>query len=129
MIHHKPDKQCCDDERLIAVLSDGDQDAGHLEVVEHIEQCSRCQQRFDELAAGAQDWTKVRQALLNDDPSSENRVGSAKWDYSLRNEGPVAWTESMASQLLSPASHPELLGRIGRYDVERLIGSSFCVSL
>ncbi len=29
----------------------------------------------------------------------------------------------MASQLLSPASHPELLGRLGRYDVERLIGS------
>ncbi|MEZ6061578.1 MAG: serine/threonine-protein kinase [Planctomycetaceae bacterium] len=29
----------------------------------------------------------------------------------------------MAQQLLSPASHPEMLGRIGRYDVERLIGS------
>jgi serine/threonine protein kinase len=29
----------------------------------------------------------------------------------------------MAKSLLSPASHPEMLGRIGRYDVERLIGS------
>ncbi len=29
----------------------------------------------------------------------------------------------MAKQLLSPASHPEMLGRIGRYEVERLIGS------
>jgi serine/threonine protein kinase len=119
----KPDQQLCDDDKLIAVLNDGDQTAEHQDVIEHIEQCPRCQQRFDELAAGAQDWTKVRQALLNDDPCSENRVGSAKWDYSLRNEGTVAWTESMASQLLSPASHPELLGRLGRYDVERLIGS------
>jgi uncharacterized protein (TIGR03067 family) len=123
MIHNKPDQQLCDDDRLIAVLNDGDQAAEHQEVAEHIEQCSRCQQRFDELAAGAQDWTKVRQALLDDDPCSENQVGSAKWDYSLRNEGPAAWTESMACQLLSPASHPELLGRLGRYDVERLIGS------
>ena len=123
MIRNQPSQQHCDDGKLIAVLSDGDQAAEHQEVVEHIEQCSRCQQRFDELAAGAQDWTKARQALLNDDPCSENWVGSDKWDYSLRNEGPVAWTESMASQLLSPASHPELLGRIGRYDVERLIGS------
>src|SRR6476661_6678774 len=29
----------------------------------------------------------------------------------------------MARQLLSPPSHPEMLGRIGRYEVERLIGS------
>ena len=123
IFHDKPDQQLCDDDKLIAVLNDGDQTAEHQEVIEHIEQCSRCQQRFDELAAGAQDWSKARQALLNDDPCSENRVGSAKWDYSLRNEGPVAWTESMACQLLSPASHPELLGRLGRYDVERLIGS------
>jgi predicted Ser/Thr protein kinase len=123
IFHDKPDQQRCNDDKLIAVLIDGDQTADHTEVIEHIEQCPRCQQRFDELAAGAQDWSKARQALLNDDPCSENRVGSAKWDYSLRNEGPVAWTESMASQLLSPASHPELLGRLGRYDVERLIGS------
>jgi serine/threonine protein kinase len=33
------------------------------------------------------------------------------------------WTESMAKQLLSPPTHPEMLGRIGRYEVERLIGS------
>ncbi|MCA9178347.1 MAG: serine/threonine protein kinase [Planctomycetales bacterium] len=35
----------------------------------------------------------------------------------------AAWTESMARQLLSPPTHPEMLGRIGRYEVERLIGS------
>ena len=29
----------------------------------------------------------------------------------------------MAKQLLAPPSHPEMLGRIGRYEVERLIGS------
>ncbi|TWT66699.1 hypothetical protein [Allorhodopirellula solitaria] len=29
----------------------------------------------------------------------------------------------MAESLLSDASHPEMMGRIGRYDVERLIGS------
>ena len=35
----------------------------------------------------------------------------------------TAWTESMSRQLLSPPSHPEMLGRIGRYEVERLIGA------
>ena len=53
------------------------------------------------------------------------KIGSVQPNGIIRcgTTGPVAWTESMASQLLSPASHPELLGRIGRYDVERLIGS------
>lgn len=123
MIRNTSDQQLCDDEKLMAVLSDGEQAAEHQNVIEHIEHCPRCQQRFDELAAQAQDWTKVRQALLNGDPYSGNGVGSATWLDSLRNEVPIAWTESMATQLLSPAPHPELLGRLGRYDVERLIGS------
>ncbi len=35
----------------------------------------------------------------------------------------IHWSESMAKPLLSPPSHPEMLGRLGRYEVERLIGS------
>ncbi|MCC6510459.1 MAG: serine/threonine protein kinase, partial [Pirellulaceae bacterium] len=45
---------------------------------------------------------------------------SAEADFHHRQSG---WAESMASQLLSPATHPEMLVRIGRYEVERLIGS------
>jgi serine/threonine protein kinase len=33
------------------------------------------------------------------------------------------WAESLSRKLLSPPSHPEMLGRIGRYDIERLLGS------
>lgn len=52
MIRNDPNyPQLCDDEKLIAVLSNSDEAADHQEIVEHIEQCSRCQQRFDELAA------------------------------------------------------------------------------
>ena len=37
MINHKPDQQLCDDDKLIAVLRDGEDAAQHQEVVEHIE--------------------------------------------------------------------------------------------
>ena len=113
----------CDDEMLIAILSSSEENSDHHEGIEHIELCQQCQQRFDELAACEQDWTKARQALLNEDAIAKNDFDSAKWDFALRADESIAWTESMASQLLSPPSHPELLGRIGRYNVERLIGS------
>ena len=29
----------------------------------------------------------------------------------------------MVKQLLAPPTHPEMLGRLGRYEIERLIGS------
>ena len=54
----------CDDEMLIAILSSCEENSDHHEVIEHIELCQQCQQRFDELAACKQYWTKARQALL-----------------------------------------------------------------
>jgi hypothetical protein len=36
MIHRKPDQQLCDDNKLIAVLRDGEDAAEHKEVVEHM---------------------------------------------------------------------------------------------
>jgi serine/threonine protein kinase len=41
-------------------------------------------------------------------------------EHGARN---TVWTETMARQLLGPPSHPEMLGRLGRYEVERLIGA------
>ena len=53
----------------------------------------------------------------------ENQTPETRHWRRERWKRPNAWTESMAKSLLSAASHPEMLGRIGRYDVERLIGS------
>ena len=51
---------------LIAILSSCEENSDHHEVIEHIELCQQCQQRFDELAACKQYWTKARQALLKE---------------------------------------------------------------
>ncbi len=48
------------------------------------------------------------------------------WSEAIQSgDGPrnTVWTETMARQLLGPPSHPEMLGRLGRYEVERLIGA------
>lgn len=113
----------CDDRQLQQML-DSKAGADQFEpLLQHIEGCLRCQTRLDQLAADRQQWTQAAQILSG--YSSQSSFRSVDFaGHSLTNETqPIAWTESMARQLLSPASHPEMLGRIGRYEVERLIGS------
>jgi serine/threonine protein kinase len=116
------------DEQLWQLLQGDDQD--HTDSANHLAECPHCQARLEQLAADAKQWSEIRDSLRPDQefgtgsslpsgnaPSRRPRSGRERWQ---RNH---TWTESMAKSLLSSASHPEMLGRIGRYDVERLIGS------
>ncbi len=112
----------CHDIAFDALLAaDEDIDAHNPQIARHVETCAHCQSRLTQLAADAEQWDEMQRWLSPDD------VKDAEYAASLgareRSKRPVAWTEAMARSLLSPASHPEMLGRIGRYDVERLIGS------
>jgi serine/threonine protein kinase len=74
------------------------------------------------------EWQEAREVLSGLGLASDKKAfdvgyGSSPLSRSSWPRRSVEWSESMADQLLSPASHPELLGRIGRYDVERVIGS------
>lgn len=105
-------------------------DAGPTASADHLAECANCQARLEQLAADAEQWSEIRDSLQLErdfEPGFElplenkrSRSPNKDRDHWLRH---AAWTESMAKSLLSPASHPEMLGRIGRYDVERLIGS------
>ncbi len=128
----------CDDVRLRELLESSDRvvaesDAA-LAAAEHVEDCPRCQARLAELAAEPAAWTEITELLTVDEEtarlSAEARertwhtaVAFGNSSGSAGGAAPAAWTESMARQLLAPPSHPEMLGRLGRYEVERLIGS------
>jgi serine/threonine protein kinase len=112
------------DEQLIEMI-DSDEPAERFEdLLRHIESCEQCQQRLDQLAATEEDWGRATRVLSGFSSSDAFRSQLSIGEPTKRLEDHcVAWTESMARQLLSPASHPEMMGRIGRYEVERLIGS------
>lgn len=115
----------CDDAALNALL-DADEEqfrsGGELaEVTRHVESCMHCQVRISELAAEDRKWDEVQQVLSPASQSMDRNDESL--DARERWRRPTAWSDAMAKSLLSPPSHPEMLGRIGRYDVERLIGS------
>lgn len=104
------DPACCSDDQLhdllVGSVSDLDSDAW----LRHLEQCSACKSKLHALAGEEGDWSQAREVL-----SKSPELG--------RHAHSIDWVESLSKKLLSPPSHPELLGRIGRYDIERLLGS------
>lgn len=116
----------CNVHRLQEMV-ESQQAADHFsDLLQHVEGCKLCQQRLDDLAAEPTLWSNAATALMGFSSSDPFRQSSHYRNAAHADEAygqSVAWTESMARQLLSPPSHPEMLGRIGRYEVERLIGS------
>jgi serine/threonine protein kinase len=119
----------CSDEQLRSLLQMDDGE-GHQDSADHLAECPHCQSRLEHMAAEPDQWHDIRDSLLPESEFDENTSSNGnrqRTDTQQRDRAhwkrPNAWTESMAKSLLSTASHPELLGRIGRYDVERLIGS------
>lgn len=116
----------CSDDSLRLLLREDEQSGDYRDAARHVDSCPHCQQRIGELAAEDNEWHEAHEMLLahddsgsvNIDPKSDHARSRLRWQ-----RRPTAWTEAMARHLLSPPSHPEMLGRIGRYEVERLIGT------
>lgn len=115
----------CSDDRLHVLLDGEERNAEFRTAAAHLEACQNCQSRLAELAADHDEWAEARRLLTLDetDRTIESEQAQRSWDASGQLRPPRTWTESMTSQLLSPPSHPEMLGRLGRYEIERLIGT------
>ncbi len=99
---------------------------------EHLEHCPACRETLDGLAGDPTWWQEAEQWL---GPQSEprleefvTRVTESVCAMSLvggddDQHNPLCEFEIKQLQhMLAPASHPELLGRIGRYELEQLVG-------
>ncbi len=114
----------CSDEMLLGILN---QDSGGSTELglQHLNNCEHCQARIEELAANKQQWALAREGLC-----SRVEAGFELEDIFKITTYPLSdtdrtpdWTDAVAKQLLQPPSHPEMLGRLGRYEIERLVGS------
>lgn len=100
------------DEDHLRVLVFGEEGSDEYKrVAAHVESCETCQDRLDQIT-GLHEVQGKAAALLKKDPLSD--PGHPDFD------GPELFDPS---EYLSPPIHPELLGRLGRYDIEKLIGS------
>lgn len=108
----------CDETRLAVLLTGDEQSDAYRKLAEHVETCDDCQQRLTELAGDAQSWNAVRELLSSADgdgaePGLPDRLAT----------GESSAKRPVDLDFLSPPSHPELLGRLGRYEIERVIGA------
>jgi serine/threonine protein kinase len=107
------------------VLLDGDEDSDlYRRAAGHVESCPECQRRLTELSGDAEHWSVQREMLRpvsGDRPESglHCRYRSAEFAPWRRH----AIDESTVKEMLAAPSHPEMLGRLGRYEIERIIGT------
>lgn len=108
-----------DDWQLKILLLDGEENLDSTQIALHVETCETCQIRLVELVG--EDALEVEASqLLSGYAESAREYSTCK---SVRNQGEVKSADYYEKVYLDPPSHPEMLGRIGRYEIERCIGS------
>lgn len=75
-------------------------------VHEHFRDCLQCQRELDRIAASAETWQKAKSYLSEASPQNTDSSGFCP----------------PSPFVIDPPAHPELLGRLGKFDIEREVG-------
>ncbi len=95
-----------------------------VDIARHVESCDTCQIRLTELTTDAQIELEASQLLSGYETTERGNFHTSNFPVASDKEAENALDEGLLDQgLLDPATHPEMLGRIGRYEIERRIGS------
>ncbi len=87
---------------------------------EHLSTCQHCQKRLERMAAERESWSIAKNCLTHVDARGNVcSVAPILESFEWRTD----CDESMVRQLLDTPTHPEMLGRLGRYEVESVIGT------
>ncbi len=112
------------DQRQLEVLLHGEEGSDQFAAAAgHVECCAACQARLGELAGDENSWRELCGLLARDETfDDDNQPKSGGGGLTTRKPSPGR-IEAAALEVLAPPSHPEMLGRIGRYEVEKVVGS------
>jgi eukaryotic-like serine/threonine-protein kinase len=116
-------KRACDPSQLKVLLFGQEESDEYRSAASHVESCQMCRSRLTDLAGDAQTWKEVRFQLSDypDLPDLDTQAFS-KSDPQLRLAEESAGGLRV-SEMIGPPSHPEMLGRLGRYEIASVIGS------
>jgi len=92
----------------------------------HVETCAHCQDRLAKTAADDREWAEVRNVLQTSGEACLDEAVDFTIDEPRSSAGstPVLrGVRPIKLDFLSPAAHPELLGQLGRYQIEHVIGA------
>ena len=109
----------CDRRRLEMLLTESLPEPQERALAEHLTACSDCRQKLEALAASGDWWAEASQRLHRADL---DRLGqSAVLSPSLDDDS-ACFATDFAVDFLEPSQEPELLGRLGEYEIVEIIG-------
>ena len=118
---------CLSDQVLSATTVD-DRDVDR-EILDHLESCTACRERLESLTA-EESWWRLAETLPDSENLPAHRIARSVCPLEAAKSGsesPGVFDTGYELELLrakiEPATHPELLGRIGRYEIEQLVGA------
>ncbi|MGA2796453.1 MAG: protein kinase [Thermoguttaceae bacterium] len=108
----------CDRRQLRELLEDKLPPKSQEDLARHLESCPDCRKELESLAAGPEWWSDAQQLLstivnLNDATSADNV---------LKPRGMVSHADGLRLEFLSPSDDPTKLGRLGPYEIVKVIG-------
>src|SRR5690348_6099471 len=114
------------DAEMQLLLSDDDASDSFRSAAAHIETCGACQSKLT-ASAGDPDLWNDAQAMLStgDQPRWQPDLSQCESfvpEVAVHRES----VDDRVLKLLGVPKHPEMLGRLGRYDIEKKIGRASC---
>jgi serine/threonine protein kinase len=117
----------CESVQLTAILKGDESQPDYQIALEHLGSCDRCQRQLDEMFVHDGMLSEVSSVLRDSGEHviSQYELQTTDDDFDRTVDYfPDKQASDLSSELrfLKPAAHPELLGRLGRYDIERVVG-------
>ena len=117
-------QQTCDPDRLDAFVRGELSEQQESELTAHLDQCAACGEELERRVAAADQWREASELLTH----RTRRSNVVDFAYDLSTSGSHSTSTSFAEQMdqvvamLAPTDDPEMLGRIGGYEVSGMIG-------
>lgn len=115
------------DVELQRVVSEQPTETPHVKIETHVASCDVCQEKLLKIAAD-ESWRAEFCSSIIDLEQEQQAFGETN-THVLGSRQPADVNEfdrktidQMLDEILQPGSHPETLGRLGRYEVEKVIG-------
>jgi hypothetical protein len=105
------------------LLSDDEDSDPFRRAAHHLESCETCQSKLTTFAGDPDLWHDAQTLLSTDNqPRWQPDMSQCSAVLSDSNEAEAS-VDDRVLKLLGVPKHPEMLGRLGRYDIEKIIGS------
>ena len=124
---NSPSPTC--DQNLIHEYLDGSlSESAQRSFEEHLTDCETCRVRLEEAAVNAEWWNKPAEFLTTDSldrtlamlPDSEDNLSPTQYDELSQDVSNDALRRVL--DLLTPSEDPQMMGRLGRYEIVGAIG-------